>query len=189
MPDELGFDADDIAGLLDVVTGSSQTYSIDPTIFGGVSVDDIIWQSNSGEVYCQNPDCFEITQTFTADDSIVVTIVYNDGCQVQTAFEVTTKTITIIDVVNIISANADGTNDAFSVFTNDPNIVFNSVSIYDRWGNRVAFDGGWTGPGLHQVWDGEFDGRAVTPGVYVYTMEYVENGITKVRNGDITVIQ
>ena len=188
-PDPVPLVEGDISGDFDIVTNTASTYTLDPTIVGGVSVDSITWISADGTVYCSGPDCFSITESFAGDDVITVTISYNSGCSVQTAFEVTTMSVTIINVTNVLTANGDNTNDLFVVYTNDPDITFNSVSIYDRWGNLVQFDPGWSGPGSHTVWDGSFGNSAVKPGVYVYTMEYVEQGVIKRRTGDITVLR
>jgi len=187
--DPVAFAESDIVGDFDIVANATATYTMDPSIVGGVAVDSITWIGADGTVYCSGADCFSMTGTFANDDVITVTINYNSGCSVETSFTVTTMSVTIVNVTNVLTANGDNNNDLFVVFTNDPDIVFNSVSVYDRWGNLIQFDPGWQGPGSHTVWDGTFGGSTVAPGVYVYTMEYVEQGVTKRRTGDITVVR
>ena len=188
-PDPVAFADSDITGNMDLIGTAPGVFAIDPALFGGVQIDSIVWASaTDGEVYCSGPDCFGLSQSFLSDETIEVFVFYNGGCMVMASFDVTVQSITIIDVTNIITPNGDTQNDGFVIFTNST-IQFNNVMIYDRWGNQVQFDPGWTGPGTHTVWDGRFDGQNVQPGVYVYTMEYVEEGVTKRRSGDITVVR
>ncbi len=189
VPDALDFDDSDISGEFQIQSGSNGQFSIDPIIVAGVAVDSIVWTSIDGTVYCSGAGCFSIDEKFSGADTITVVIYYNSSCQVSATFEVFAQTINVLDVVNIFTPNSDGSNDFFMIFTNDPNTIFNSVLIYDRWGNLVGADRGWQGPGAHEVWDGRFNGTPVQPGVYVYTMEYIENGVTKRRSGDITVVR
>ena len=188
-PNPLAFADSDITGNMDLIGTAPGVFSIDPSIFGGVQIDSIVWASaTDGEVYCSGPDCLSLSQSFFADETIDVFVFYNSGCMVMASFDVTVQSITIIDVVNVITPNGDTQNDGFVIFTNST-IAFNSVMIYDRWGNLVQADPGWVGPGTHTVWDGRFNGVGVQPGVYVYTMEYVEEGVVKRRSGDITVVR
>lgn len=188
-PDPLAFNETDIQGNREVILNTVGTFSINPILVGGVDLDSIVWADSDGVILCSGPDCFSISEEFAVDREITVTIYYNTFCFVSTTFVVTTRMVTIIDVSNIISPNSDTANDEFVIFTNDEDIVFNSVHIFDRWGNLVKMDRGWSGAGTHTVWDGKYNATPVNPGVYLYVIEYVEDGIVKMRNGDITIIK
>ena len=189
VPDPLDFDETSISGIREVIVNADATFTIDPSTTAGVTVDSIEWVGQDGTVYCNAADCFSLTRKFTEDELILVTIYYNSGCSVETSFTVTTRTVTIVDISNVFTPNGDGTNESFVIFTNSSSVVFNSVHIFDRWGNLVQFDPGWEGPGTHEVWNGIFNGSPVQPGVYVYTVDYTEDGKAKRRTGDITIVR
>ena len=83
--------------------------------------------------------------------------------------------ITIPNIVNVITPNSDGVNDIldYSALANKPNLVFN---IFDRYGNRI-----------HQgnkennyTWDGTTnDKKKVSTGNYWYSISWNENNRTK----------
>ena len=96
----------------------------------------------------------------------------------------------MLEIPNIISPNNDGANDEWQIVSTDENIVINSISIFDRWGNKVF---GFTGPVLALdnpiVWDGTFNNKILQPGVYVYFVDYNDERLSnRIRSGDITIV-
>lgn len=83
--------------------------------------------------------------------------------------------ITIPNIVNVITPNSDGVNDIldYSALANKPNLVFD---IFDRYGNRI-----------HQgnkenryTWDGTTNGKKkVSTGNYWFSISWNENGQAK----------
>lgn len=65
------------------------------------------------------------------------------------------------------SPNGDGINDKFYV-TLEGGTDF-SLSIYDRWGNRVHYT---DDPSPDKGWDGNLDGQTCSQGAYVYFVSY-----------------
>ncbi|MEN9442527.1 MAG: hypothetical protein RLZ33_2604 [Bacteroidota bacterium] len=74
----------------------------------------------------------------------------------------------IIEMPNIFTPNSDGLNEIFT-FKEAQGIYDYSISVYNRWGNRVYF-----GENTFN-WDGKYNGESVTEGVYFYRIEYNKN--------------
>jgi len=89
-----------------------------------------------------------------------------------------TATVTIevlcddISVFNGFSPNNDGVNETLVIQGID-NFSNNTVSIFNRWGNRVFFQEGYTNS---EGWQGTFDGKDLPDGTYFYIIEDGEGG-------------
>jgi gliding motility-associated-like protein/uncharacterized repeat protein (TIGR01451 family) len=92
-------------------------------------------------------------------DSILVSVIQPDdleGC-------------VTLSIPNIFTPNQDGKNDYF-VPEKAFNIKSYSIIILNRWGNVV-----YEGNDLLSGWDGTFDGKNVSEGVYFWKVEYTDN--------------
>lgn len=79
---------------------------------------------------------------------------------------------------NVFTPSLQDANSHFRIFCS-PGIIEAEVSIYHRWGNRIAkFDG------LTQTWDGTLNGVLCEQGTYVYRVVY---RIDKIPNGKRTM--
>lgn len=87
-------------------------------------------------------------------------------------------------IPNAFSPNGDGNNDVFFFYGEGIRDV--EVSIFDRWGRKIAI---LTGPA--DGWDGTMiNGGIAQEGVYVYKMEGVlNNGADLNRGGTITLLR
>lgn len=82
--------------------------------------------------------------------------------------------ITVPNLINVITPNADGLNDYidYSALANKQNLVFN---IYDRYGAKIH-----QGDKTNQYrWDGTIGGRKVPTGSYWYSVTWTENNKSK----------
>jgi gliding motility-associated-like protein len=91
-------------------------------------------------------------------------------------------------IPNVFTPNGDGRNDIFQVFANCEFQAFKMV-IYDRWGTRL-----FRSDDASNGWDGFMNGQAITPGVYVYLIEFTasdKNGspATTTKSGSFTLIR
>ncbi len=85
------------------------------------------------------------------------------------------------------SPNGDGRNDKFKVLTDNPNFLLHSLSVYNRWGQRIYY-----GTNDKGGWDGTFDGKPVENGVYFWSLKYRILGVDKeffYLKGDVTVVR
>ncbi|MEX1191961.1 MAG: CotH kinase family protein [Brumimicrobium sp.] len=89
-----------------------------------------------------------------------------------------------VNVPNAFSPNGDGHNDFFSGKVGD-NVSGLSISIYDRWGNKV-----FESSELNFKWDGQYNGRLLNTGVYAYSLEInYTDGTKETKSGNITLIR
>lgn len=79
-----------------------------------------------------------------------------------------------IYIPNAFSPNGDGTNDVFKpsaiyITTKTNNRLYSyEMEIFDRWGNKLFMTND-----LEQGWDGNFEGKACSTGVYLYKVRAV----------------
>lgn len=79
-------------------------------------------------------------------------------------------TIVVPNLINVITPNGDGVNDAidYSALANKQNLVFN---IFDRYGAKI-YQGDKS---TRYIWDGTIAGRKVPTGSYWYSVTWNEN--------------
>lgn len=85
---------------------------------------------------------------------------------------------------NAFTPNDDGLNDVLRISNApviDQLIIF---EIYDRWGNRVFATADLVGE-----WDGNYGGKPVNPGTYLWRVQYVCNGNQNVAMGEVSVLR
>ena len=77
-------------------------------------------------------------------------------------------------VPNVFSSNDRSPNNRFIIFS-DVELVIRKYKIYDRWGNTLFASKNFkTTDGIEHFWDAYSDGRKVSKGVYVYSIEYLD---------------
>lgn len=127
---------------------------------------------------CPNPIA---SPTFTT--AYNVTLIDSNGCIANDIVLVIVDLDKILYVPNAFTPDADGTNDVFNIYTlGAKSILFR---VFNRWGEKV-FETTLLGQG----WNGEYLGKLMTPGVFVYYVEvtYLDNE-TKVAKGSVTLIR
>lgn len=107
----------------------------------------------------------------------------NNNCSLTDALVVTVLDHLIIP--GSFSPNGDGANDKWVIegIANYPNA---QVQIYDRWGQMIADISGYS---KEKAWDGTNKGRAVTDGVYFYSLNLDGSGKEHIVKGSITIIR
>lgn len=147
----------------------------------------INWYDNSGQLICT--DCpREILQTITGESTYLAVAQNYLGCETSEEISVN-LTQDDCEVGEIIAANAmtpngDGSNDFFQVVNNgDAEVTL--IQVFNRWG-EIVFEGNSVG----QLWDGNFRGEPVNPGVYIYMIHGIcVSGDTFILSGNVTVIR
>lgn len=132
------------------------TNTITVNVIGGTppyqySLDNITWQSSN--IFANLP---------RGESNIYVKDAYD--C------EPIDITVTIPNLINVITPNGDGINDAidYSALANKQNLVFN---IFDRYGAKIHQGDKST----KYRWDGTISGRKVPTGSYWYSVSWNEN--------------
>lgn len=157
---------------------------IDPGI-NSSRIDNFMWSPIDGIL---NPNeliiqvSLDVTTTYTLE-------IYYDAC-----FE--SKEITIqvfekekIHVGNVFSPDGDGVNDILYIQgVANSTIVVNDFSIYDRWGNKI-FDK--SQPEFNNKidgWNGQYNGQLAMIGVFVYSINFVQDGQAQTKIGTVTLV-
>lgn len=91
----------------------------------------------------------------------------------------------VFSVPNAFSPNGDGQNDVFCVQGSNRYITSFSLSIYDRWGEKV-----YETSDFDSCWDGTYKGRRLNPDVFVYYIKALCGEKKQVvKKGNVTLIQ
>lgn len=89
-------------------------------------------------------------------------------------------------IPNAFSPNDDGINDSFRLYGGEGLISIESLSIFDRWGNRLYQQT----EGEQFEWDGGNARNELNTGIYVYMIELILNdGRRKVLSGDFLIVK
>ena len=91
-------------------------------------------------------------------------------------------------VPNIFMPDREGLNGVFQVFS-DCALGQIQMQVYDRWGSLV-----FSSSGTNPYWDGQIQGRAALPGVYMYQAQVQLEGtnrptLPKVLQGQVTLLR
>jgi gliding motility-associated-like protein len=82
------------------------------------------------------------------------------------------------------NGQGDGENETLTLIVGK-NIVRFTLSIYDRWGNKIL-----NTSDKNFAWDGTFNGQPCNAGVYAYILEVrFDDGKDETRSGNITLIR
>lgn len=103
-----------------------------------------------------------------------------DGCIDSFALNVQILEITSLFVPNAFTPNNDGINDIFEPFSTD---IDYTLSIYDRWGERLF-------EAQNQGWDGYFKGEELKSDVYIWCLLYSQKNLQqKMAIGRVTLLR
>ena len=146
------------------------------------------WIDDSGQLIGIDPEILNYQPTETT--TLFLTSLDEFGCPVlDTVLVRVDKENIKIYVPNIFSPNNDNVNDNFRFF---PTVALDEVSIfaiYDRWGSKVFEAEGIT-DAQDAFWDGTFNGRPASTGVYGYYLQArFLDGSEQIFKGSITLIR
>ncbi len=156
-----------------------------------VNIDDnqlnsIIWSDEEGNFLAEGK---EVEISFD-QELIIITAEDINGCIATATVILTIDYEVEIFYPNVFSPNGDGTNDNFMLFNNGLLENMNSLQIFDRSGELIFEKTNMLFNESQSGWNGEFNGQAVQPGVYVFIINYtLGNGESKIKSGSITVIR
>jgi len=147
----------------------------------GITIGTIDWTPTSG-LSCT--DCPNPTASPSQTTTYYVTVVDVNGCSATDSLIVTVKQpCGELYVPTIFSPNGDQMNDLECVMGSC--VVSIDFTIFDRWGEIVFHT-----KDRDNCWDGNFRGKPVQSGVYVYKLvATLENGDTVKESGNINVVR
>ncbi len=144
-----------------IVSGKLRLISFDPQ-------DNISWKGDS------------IFITAVKDQDYTLIFEDENGCIIEKIIQVRIKVDDNIFYPNTFSPNGDNVNDTWEL-TLGPSVRVKSLSIYDRWGNRLYYS-----TSDKPSWNGTSFGKECIPGVYVFRLELHS---TKELVGEITLVR
>jgi len=174
----------------DISVERGEKISIVPTVSGSPFTD-ITWIGNQGtnetgvDSLCFIP---------SVDETIVITVTTANGCSAIDSFSIDV----FVDVSkisafvpNILNLNSTLGNDVVTIDLPFDIVELTDFSIFDRWGQQVAYAPFISNASPVIIWDGHMNGSEVEAGVYVFTYEMltIYDARRRNRTGDITVIK
>jgi gliding motility-associated-like protein len=133
-------------------------------------------------------DCQDITVQFDTAGYYEYTLIVgdDDGCSAQITYRVVIFPpcdARNVKIPNAFTPNGDSVNDVFRVVPFEGTEVIASLTIYDRWGEKVYSNTG------NVFWNGTIDGQPAPMDVYVYIIEVECSGTRSRLVGDVTLIR
>ncbi len=122
-----------------------------------------LWDFDDGNTSDkQNP-----THTYGATGSYMVKLLIttSNGCESEMQKEVIVHPDFAVYAPSAFTPNGDGLNDVFEV--KGIGIKQYLMQVFSRWGEMI-----YESNNLENHWDGKFNGEFVSPGTYVYTVNY-----------------
>ncbi|MBK8245166.1 MAG: gliding motility-associated C-terminal domain-containing protein [Saprospiraceae bacterium] len=152
------------------------------------SIQSVNW---SPSIHLSCSDClYPKVNGLNTTTTYVVTYTNKNGCSAsdQITISVIKKGIWI---PNIFSPNGDQVNDHFyPVLSDDSYKEIKSMSIYNRWGERIFLKEHFQPNNTLEGWDGTSRGLKLNPDVFIYSIEVLWNsGETEKFHGDVTLIK
>ncbi|MEL7220125.1 MAG: gliding motility-associated C-terminal domain-containing protein [Bacteroidota bacterium] len=156
-----------------------------------MSADDLCNTDESIEIGIANAEDYTsfLWSTEETDDFVLVS---EGGVISVTAFDenncAATDSLEVIDcakyeIPNVFSPNGDGTNDIFKVYHTGNGFEFNSLKVFNRWGQLVHETN------INEPWDGMVNGEPAPSDVFIYRAVVTLNGETQEERGSVTLIR
>lgn len=177
-----------IAG--EVIIKENQKNKFELINVSNIEISNIIWTLINEGVLCQGADCTSIDLGIESDDTLCVEIIDKNNCSASTCLAVTFLENIDIDIPNIFSPDGDGKNDIFYVKADRSVEAIKEMRIYDRWGEMVFFTENVPVNDQSYGWNGQFKGKRLNPGVYVYYIVFKLKERPEMKMaGDVTIVK
>jgi subtilisin-like proprotein convertase family protein len=120
---------------------------------------------------------------------IGVAVVDSNGCTANDRVLLVVDKLLQVYIPNIISINS-AENNVLTVFGGQDVAEVESFQVFDRWGDAMFEQRNFAPNSPEKGWRGQFKGKDVNPGVYVYTavVRFI-NGEKVLFKGDVTVFK
>ncbi|HJW28071.1 MAG TPA: gliding motility-associated C-terminal domain-containing protein, partial [Saprospiraceae bacterium] len=152
-------------------------------------IDSIIWISNI-QMSCVQLKCLEQEFTLSGKTEIEVRVVDIHGCSGQAFLVLDLSRDPSVYIPNVFSPNGDGTNDQFTLFTNDQVREIALLEIFDRWGDLVFANSKFPPNEPDYGWDGYYHSQLMNPDVFAYrAVVLLLDGSERAYHGDVTLIR
>lgn len=173
----------------DITIELGQSVQLDGFFFGPNPLDLTFW---TPDIDCPDTTmlvCLDPTVAPTDTETYTLTVVDSQGCTGTDDIVIEVDVDRNVYIPNAFSPDNDGINDFFVPFTGSGVTNVKSMQVYDRWGELVFEKKGFVPTGELDGWNGQFRGKQIPTGVYVYLIE-VEfiDGISLLYRGSVLAI-
>ncbi|MCB9246297.1 MAG: PKD domain-containing protein [Flavobacteriales bacterium] len=130
------------------------------------------WNMGDGNTYAmQNP-----VHTYNDTGLYVITLTGTDGngCSEEISKSFFISPDLFIYIPDAFSPNGDLLNDRFGVAGVKQGIRNYSISIYNRWGEKIFYS-----ENLDEPWDGTYKGEPLPSGMYMYMIQFSDYKVTQ----------
>ncbi|MBK7873319.1 MAG: proprotein convertase P-domain-containing protein [Saprospiraceae bacterium] len=136
--------------------------------------------------------CSECETVTAAPQDMIIYELYGideKGCEATDRVTIVVQKIREVAVPTGFTPNADGSNDLLLVHGLDGTRI-KMFRVYDRWGELLYDFGGFMVNDKNSGWDGNFRGKPMNSGVYIWYLEveYID-GMTEALKGQTTLIR
>ena len=113
-----------------------------------------------------------------------------NDCIAEDEINVVVKNDFRVYIPNAFSPDNNGTNDRFTIFSDESVTKIRELRIYSRWGSQLYQVQDFLPNDPQYGWDGSYKGEQMNPGVYVYyTVVEFKDGNTKAFKGSVTLLK
>ena len=157
-------------------------------------VDSIAWGNDDGAGNLSCNDCLMPYARNLRPATYYVQVWDSAGCVSIESIYVDVDNKRNVYIPNVFSPNRDGRNENFMLYAGQGVIGVRSVRVFNRWGDLMAeiINPPFGGNDGTLIWNGEFRGRDMEPGVYVYMAEVLFADAPDqplIYRGDVTLIR
>jgi len=146
-----------------------------------------LWKDSKGNILSREEELILFGEQSVFIDLEIMTI---NGCIARTSTSIEVDNELKIYFPNVFSPNGDGNNDIFFIGKNKIPASLGKMTFYDRLGNMVFNVENAEFGNPDYGWNGMFKGQYVTPGVYVYIIEYTDYfGKKHFAKKDLTILR
>lgn len=160
-----------------------------------ISIPAAVASSASSSLQWEPPtglDCTDCPTPFARPlASTLYTLTVEDpfGCRASDGIFIGVENLQRVFVPTAFSPNGDGANDLFAIFGGPEVEALLSLKIFDRWGEMV-FSKENLPPDGSEGWDGDFKGKAMAPGVFVYLAKVkFLDGSKAILSGEVMLVR
>ena len=144
-----------------------------------------LWQPSTN-LSC--PNCQSTLASPNYTTTYILQVTDSNGCVTNDTIVIFVDRAASLYVPDIFSPNGDGENDYF--YVQGKGIEILNMAIYDRWGDKVFENTGFTANDKYQGWDGTYKGKPVNAAVFVYVITGTFIGGSEIREqGNLTLVK
>lgn len=140
--------------------------------------------------FLSSPDMLRTFVTPSESTTYTLTVSDTSGCVATDQIIILVNRERKVFIPTAFSPDGDGNNDVFYIYGGNDVVRIKNFIVFDRWGNQMFLRDEFLPNDPLFGWDGTFNGRDVSIGVYTYyaEIEFID-GFIEVFKGDVTVVR